>query len=372
MVARDLFDSTQDADSEGEEGRYFAWNEDDIRAVVPPEDGDLTVRAFGVEAGGNFEHGRSVLHRPIELAVLAKWFNRSEHDIEAALDRARALLLTARQKRVPPATDDKVIAGWNGLAMHGVAAAQLALATAVDLPVSTSSAIAHELTADGRLLRTWRGGQAKIPAFAEDHAFLAEGELAIFEATGDVLHLQRARRLADQAIDLFADPEGGFFLTPAGGEELIQRPRSVYDNAVPSATSSMTMALLRLHAITGEGRYADIADRTLRRYQEPMIKNPFAYGYLLCALESALSGLGNLVVTGEAGDTAREALLTAARQRFEPNLVIVPWRPSQEAVPEIASLVAAKPTAPGAYLCRNGTCSSPARSVDALEQLLST
>jgi uncharacterized protein YyaL (SSP411 family) len=130
------------------------------------------------------------------------------------------------------------------------------------------------------------------------------------------------------------------------------------------------MALLRLHAMTGEGRYADVADRTLRRFQEAMVKNPFAYGYLLCALESALSGVGTLVITGEAGDTQREALLSAARRRFLPNLVIVPWTASQEPVPEIASLVAAKPAEPAAFLCRNGTCSTPVRSVEALDRLL--
>jgi uncharacterized protein YyaL (SSP411 family) len=370
LGADDLLYSTQDADSEGEEGRFFAWNEDEIRAVVPASDADLVIRAFGIEAGGNFEHGRSVLHRPLPNATLAKWFNRTPDSVEAALATAKRLLFEARRKRVPPATDDKALAGWNGLAIHGLTVAAVAMGEPLDLPIRLANGVQKHLVKDGRLLRTWRNGQAKIPAYAEDYAFLAEGELALFEATGDIVHLNRAKKIVDDALALFAEADGGFFLTAEGDVSLIQRPRSVYDNAVPSATSSMAMALLRLHAITGEGRYADVAEKTLRKYQAAMVKNPFGFSYFLCALEAATSGVGTLVITGVPGEGNRDALLSAARRRYAPNLVIVPWAPGSEPVPAIAGLVAGKPDETAAWLCRNGACSAPARSVEALENLL--
>jgi uncharacterized protein YyaL (SSP411 family) len=367
------FYSTQDADSEGVEGKFFVWDEQEIRAVVTPEDVDLTLRALGVSPVGNFEHsGKSVLHRPMNLSAAARMEGKTEAEAVAAFSHARRQMFEARERRVHPHRDDKVIAGWNGLMMHGLAAAGAAVGEPryVDAAVRASDFVATHLTKDGVLLRTWRGGHAKIPAFAEDYAFLAEGELALFEATGDPRHFRRAQAFVDSALDRFQAPEGGFFVTPSDGEALIQRPRASYDNAVPSATSSLTHALLRLHAVTGEPRYADAADRALRCFQPQMAKNPFGYSYLLCAAEAATAGVGTLVITGSATDPAREALLRAARRRHLPNLLIIPWTEAVDAPPQLASLLEGKSAATAAWLCRNGTCSRPATTPEELSALL--
>jgi hypothetical protein len=366
------FYSTQDADSEGVEGKFFAWTEKELKTLIPAEDSELILRAFGVEPGGNFEHGLTVLHRPLSVATLAKLYSRTDSEVETALARARWRLYEVREHREHPLRDDKVLTGWNGLMIQGLASVGVALNEPkfVGWAQDASEFVAKHLWRNGTLLRTWRDGQAKIEAFGEDHAFLAEGELTLFEATGDPKHLQRARTLADIMLDRFVDPAGGFFVTPVGGEALIQRPKSIHDNAVPSATSSMTMVLLRLHALTGEGRYGDAADRILRTFEAAMEKNPFAYSYLVCALEAATTGVGTLVVTGAAGDPTRESLLSTARSTYAPNLVVVPWAAGTQTAPEIASLVAGKGDSAAAYLCRNGTCSAPVRSPEALRALL--
>jgi uncharacterized protein YyaL (SSP411 family) len=367
------FYSTQDADSEGVEGKFFVWDEQEIRAVVDTADADLVLRALGVSPVGNFEQsGKSVLHRPMTLSAAARMEGRTEDDAVAALSRARQQLFRARELRVHPHRDDKIIAGWNGLMIHGLATAGTAVNDQryVDGAVRASEFVATQLTQNGHLLRTWRAGKARIPAFAEDYAFLAEGELALFEATGDPKHFRRGQSFVDTALDRFQSPDGGFFVTPSDGEPLIQRPRASYDNAVPSATSSLTHALLRLHAVSGDARYAEAADRALRCFQPVMSRNPFGYSYLLCAADAALAGVGSLVITGNADDPSRQALLEAARGRYLPNILVIPWTGVADAPPGLASLLQGKSEQAAAWLCRNGTCSRPAKTTDELMSLL--
>ena len=181
------FYATQDADSEGEEGKFFVWNEEEVRAVVVPADASLVLRALGVAPGGNFEHGgKSVLHRPMTLSAVAQLEGRTAEDATAALSRARQQLFEAREKRIHPHRDDKIIAGWNGPMIHGLAAAGAAVGEQryVDAAVRASEFVATQLTANGRLLRTWRGGQAKIPAFAEDHALPGGGRVGALRGNG--------------------------------------------------------------------------------------------------------------------------------------------------------------------------------------------
>ena len=361
------FWSTQDADSEGEEGRFFVWTERELRELLGERDAALFARAFGVEAGGNFEHGASVLHRPMPFGEAARLEGRGEEEAVRALQAARARLLAARAKRVRPMTDDKILAGWNGLVMQGLADAGvvLGLERFVEAARQCSDFVARELDAGGRLLRSWRRGQAKIDAFAEDYAFLAEGELSLLSATGRAVHFTRAQSYVDRALARFGDPDGGFYLSSAD-EELPARPRSTYDNAVPAATSSLAMALVKLAALTGEGRYQLAAEKTLARLQPAMAKNPFGHGYLLCALDAATAGLGTLVVTG-GGE-----LLEAARQTFAPNLFVLPWRAQEELPGGLASLLEGKAPGAKAYLCRAGTCLPPVENARALGRLLAT
>jgi uncharacterized protein YyaL (SSP411 family) len=368
------FYSTQDADSEGEEGRFFVWKPAELQALLGEADAELVGRVLGVTEQGNFEDGRTVLHRASPIEAAAKLLGRDPIEALTAFERSRHILYEAREKRIHPARDEKVLAGWNGLMIESLALAGSVLPNGERFLVAAergSEFVARQLWSSGVLLRTWRDGKAKIPAFAEDHAFVAEGELALLSATGDLKHFERAQQLIDLAVALFADAEGGgFFVTRADGEALIHRPRASYDNAVPSATSSLVMALLRMHALSGEGRYGDIAERALRAYHQAMAKNPFGYGYLWCGYAVAVRGVATLVVTGKPGDPISAALERTARKCFRSNLFILRWSGVQPVAKGLASLLEGKGDSAAAYLCHAGSCSAPVRTPEALRLLL--
>lgn len=368
------FFATQDADSEGEEGRFFVWDESELVEVLGAEDAALIARLMGVEPGGNFEHGKTVLHRAVSLEAAARLEDRSVAEAAQAWMRAKQLLFDARERRPKPHRDEKILAGWNGLMIHALAEAGRVFRKPewVELAVRASDFAESSLRVDGRLNRVFIEGAARIHAFAEDHAFLSEGELALFEATGDAKHFERARRLVDEGIRLFADPDGGaFFLAPVDGEALLQRPRSVWDNAVPAATSSFLHGLLRLHALTGDGRYAEISDRVLVSLQPSATRQPFGFGHLLGAMDSAIAGVGVLVVSGSNADPQRQALLDVAVAVPDPDVLIVPWSDGGELPDALASLLEGKDVSvAAAYLCRNGTCSLPVHVPEEIPGLL--
>jgi hypothetical protein len=370
------FASTQDADSEGEEGRFFAWSPAQLVDAIGPADAAFAARALGVEPAGNFEHGASVLHCPVTAVDAARALGLPTDDADERLDSVRRRLFAARERRARPGRDDKVLAGWNGLLIHGLALA----GTVLDEPrflvaaQRASRFVEAALDRDGRLLRTWRAGRAHIDAFAEDYGFLAEGELALFEATGEPRHFARADSLLRRALALFADPDaGGFFLTRADGEPLFERPRAAYDNAVPGATSSLCHALLRQHALTGEPAFWGAAEAALGSLGAAMSRNPSGFSYLLAALDAATAGVGTLVVTGRPADLARTALLAAARARLLPNLLVVPVAPGTVLPAGLEALLEGKDRAQSAaFLCRAGACSLPVADPAALDRLLAS
>jgi uncharacterized protein YyaL (SSP411 family) len=287
------FYSALDADSEGEEGKFYVWTREEILDVLGDEEGDLFCRIYGVEDDGNFREeatgrksGANILHLERPIALYAKVEEVPEADLRSRLEKSREVLLAVRSERVWPHLDDKVLAGWNGLMIGALAHAGRTL----DRPDYVEAAekavgfILDEMMGGGRLLRTWREGEAKISAYLDDYAFLAWGLLELHEATGDERWLTEARRLADALLDRFRDPgEGGFFFTPEGQQDLLYRSKDPYDRAIPSGNGMATRVLLRLAGLTGDERYREAARETLEAFLGIMHRVPRATETLILA-----------------------------------------------------------------------------------------
>jgi uncharacterized protein YyaL (SSP411 family) len=282
------FYSSFDADSEGHEGKFYLWDEHELDALLG-SDAALVKAYYGTSPGGNFE-GRNILHVPVQADTVAARFNTKPETVYATLQRAKRVLYDARAKRVWPGRDEKVLAGWNGLALRGVSEAAHAFGRDdfATLALRNARFLRDTMMRDGRVLRTHKDGVTRIPGFLEDHAALALGFLAVFEQTLDVEWLALARRLADTMQTWFwDDATNAFFDTARDAESLITRPRDVTDNAIPSGTSLAAGLLFRLANYTGLDAYRERGRTVLESLSSAMTKYPTAFGHLLGAAEYA-------------------------------------------------------------------------------------
>ncbi len=278
------FYSGEDADSEGEEGKFYLWTPEEIQSVLRPEAARLVSRVYDVSDGGNFE-GRNILNLRRPLEVDAKMLSCEPTLLEARLDEARQQLLAARAKRIRPGRDEKVLVGWNSLAIDALAQAGAALGEPRYTAAADSAADFlwnHLRRSDGRLLHYWRNGQAKCDAYLDDYAALGNALLTLHETGGSQARLDQAVALADTIVDQFADKEhGGFFYTAADHEPLIVRQQDFFDNPTPSGNGLAIMHLLRLHAVLGRDDYRTAADNALRASAPWMRQVPTAVFQLL-------------------------------------------------------------------------------------------
>ncbi|HEX6070015.1 MAG TPA: thioredoxin domain-containing protein [Longimicrobiaceae bacterium] len=372
--AEGAFHSAQDADSEGEEGKFYVWTPAEIDEVLGSEDGARVRAAFGVSAGGNFE-GSNILNLLPPLEEDAD----DDPDAIAAVGRevmagVRDRLYTARARRVRPGLDDKVLTAWNAMMLRSFAEAGRALNRPeyVDTARRNADFIRRELWREGGLLRTYRDGRAKIPAFLDDHALTIDALVALYEATFDPEWIAFAQQLADAMIERFWDEETGlFFDTPLGQGELVVRPREVNDSATPSGTSAAATALQRLGALTGVQRYEELASRVLVALAELAPRFPQAFGELLAAVDLQVDGVQEVAIVGEAGAADTQALLDALRERYLPRAVVA-WRApgaEGEAAAGVVPLLADRDIVGGsaaAYVCRRFTCRRPVTEPSAL------
>ena len=369
------FYSTQDADSEGEEGRFYVWGPDEIDALLGPEDGALFRLYYDVTSAGNFE-GHSILHVERDAAEVARDAGVQVERLERVLARGRALLYEARAKREWPARDEKVLTSWNAMMLRSFAEAAFAFDEPRYLEAATTNAtfLLSELRRDGRLLRTWKaGGAAKIDAFLEDHALLVDALVSLYQATFEPAWLAEARATADATLERFWEPEETLFYDAAAdAERLVVRPRDVNDTATPSGTSAAAVALLRLAALTGEDRYRAVAVETLESLATLLAEIPQAFGELLSALDWQLAGAREVVVAGAPAGEDTQALLNVLRERWLPNAV---WALRDASLPEEAA-AAATPLLAGrapvdgraaAYVCERFTCRRPVTGAAELE-----
>ena len=369
------FFSALDADSEGEEGKFYVFTLPEVEDALADDALALEVAKlhFGLIAEGNFEStGACVLHEAKPVEAVAEAVGKSLAEVKVALDRAKEMLLARRSKRERPFRDEKVLASWNGLVIGALAEASMALEVPSWL-AAAEKAFAHverDLLRDGKVLRMTKDGVAKGTGFLDDYAFLAWAALDLYEATGKPHYLARAKELADALIDDFWDEESAvFFYTPHGGEELLVRPHDPYDQSIPSGASISALVLLRLGAIVDE-RYADYAQRQLERVAAMAVQNPFAFGQTISVLDRLMRGSWDVVVVGEAGDPRTSALVQATYRHYLPNRNLVRIDPSEPASRELPKLIAEGKAAmekPVAYFCRDRTCSLPLEDPSALE-----
>ena len=366
------FYSTQDADSEGVEGEFFIWTQDEIEAILGPEDGTLISGYFGVTEAGNFE-GKNILNVPQSAESFAAEAGTSLEQLQAAIRKAKTPLLEARETRVHPARDEKILSAWNGLMIHSFAEAASILQRDDYSQAAEASAsfLLKELRRDGRLLRTYKDGRASLKGYLEDYAFVADGLLAVYESGFDIRWLNEARSLADSMIELFWDEdENAFYDTGKDHESLIVRPRDVFDNATPCGSSVAVEVLLHLSVLTGESDYSRRGAAALRSIQPYLARAPMGMGHWLCALDFYLSTPKEIAIVGEMTTPAAQALLDVVYGRYLPNKVIAGSDPSVSGdgsfeLPLLQgrALTNGQPTA---YVCENYVCRLPVTEPEAL------
>jgi uncharacterized protein YyaL (SSP411 family) len=349
------FASALDADTDGVEGLTYAWTQDQLRAVLGDDDGDWAAALLAVTGQGTFEHGSSTLQLPSDPDDPARWA------------RVREALLAARNARPQPARDDKVITAWNGWAILALAEGGAALGHPewVDAAAEAAELLLERHLVDGRLRRSSRAGRVGAAAgVLEDHGALADGLLALHQATGSARWLTAASELLDLALDHFAGPDGGFFDTADDAEELLHRPRDVTDNATPCGASALASALLTASVLVAEpARYRDAAEAALRAAGSVAGQYPRFAGNWLTAAEALLRGPLQVAVVG--ADADRLPLLERARRLAPGGSVIVAGMPAATGVP----LLADRPLVdggPAAYVCRGFVCDRPVTTPDEL------
>ena len=362
------FFSATDADSEGVEGKFFTWSAQEFDEVVAAAGEDpAEFRAFfGVTEDGNFADP----HHP-ELPAASILFVAGERDeadeqFSARLDRVRAALYGRRERRVHPGLDDKVLTSWNALALAALAEAGMALGEPryVSAASACASFLRDTMVVDGRLHHTWKAGrQATIPAFLEDVAYLAQALLVLYEADHDVAWLHWAQTLAADADERFAETtEGGFtgayFATAVDAEQLLTRPKDLWDNAQPAGPSVMVDVHLRLGALTGDPAHRTRAEKILALFTPRAEQAPTGYGELLRGLERLLAGPVEVAVVGPPGDEATTALVSAYTARWRPGSVLAVGAAGSDDPPLLAGrgLVEGQPAG---YVCRDFACERP-------------
>ena len=376
------FYSAQDADSEGEEGKFFLWNRSQGVAELGEEEGSLFADFFGISERGNFE-GSNIPNITKKAAPFAQERGLPLEQLIAVIQRGKAKLLEVREQRIHPLRDDKVLTSWNGMMLRSFAEAGAALNRPDYLAAASGNAafLLENMRPEGRLLRTFREGRSKLLGYLEDYAFTADGLLALYEATFELRWLRESVALADDMLRLFWDEElGGFYDTGIDHESLVVRPRDVFDNAQPCGGSVATEVLLRLAVITGKEEYQAKAAAPLRAIHQLMARAPGGTGQWLAALDFYLSLPKEIVIVGPRADSRTRALLDTVFHRYLPNRVVMGAADGVQKLDSVeASFAASLPLLeqrglvegkPTAYVCQHYVCQLPVTDPEALARQL--
>lgn len=367
------FYSTQDADSEGEEGKFFVWTPTEIEAILGKEAATIFNAYYGVSARGNFE-GKNILHVVTTVENIAQRFQMPAEAVERSLATSRRQLFDAREQRIKPGRDEKVLTEWNGLMIHALAECGAALGRADALHAAQHAAnfILQQMSQpDGKLYRSYKDGKARLNAYLEDYAAFGIALVALYEATFDLRWLGEASRLTRLLIDQFDDDQnGGFYQTGLDHEQLVVRRKDFIDNAIPSGNSLTAELLLKLAVLTGNEDYRRQARLICLVMKESMARQPTGFGRLLCALNQLLVPSQEIAIVGdpEAADTA--ALLQVVRSRYLPTSVLALKRPGEESM---LPLLEGRDLVNGqaaAYVCENYACKLPVTDAQTLARQL--
>ncbi|MFM8874781.1 MAG: thioredoxin domain-containing protein [Anaerolineae bacterium] len=370
------FYSSLDADSEGEEGKFYIWTLDEIREVLK-EESDFFEAAYGVTAKGNWE-GKTVLQRALDDTSLAARFKLDPETVPTKLALSHSKLYAARANRIRPGTDDKVLTSWNGLMLAAIAESARVLADVsqqasnyLNLATRNAQFLITNLRPDGKLRRSWRDGKTTHEVFLEDYAALILGLLELYQTDFNAQWFAAAKELADEMIEKFSDPNGGFFDTPNDGENLLFRPKDVQDNATPSGNALACEALLKLAAYTDDGKYRDIAEKALGLVTKFVMQYPLGFGRWLTAANLATGKMKQVAAVGEAGDPDFQRLIKAIRSEYRPGMVVAASSVSEKYNPP--ALLHDRPKMNGkatVYVCEGFVCKQPTTEVGTLiEQL---
>jgi hypothetical protein len=348
------FYSTQDADSEGIEGKYYLWTPQEIIEVMGKENGQVVTDYFGVTADGNFE-GQNILH----------FVREPEPETSSIIDQAKISLLKRREQRVKPGRDEKTIASWNGLMLVSLAEAACVLDRRDHLTaaIANGSFLLNSMLANGFLQHTCKDGKAKLDGYLDDYAMVIDGLLTLHQATFRGEWLREAIRLAKVMTEQFWDETTGvFYDTGKRHENLFVRPQSTFDSAVPSGASMATLVLLKLGRLTDNHEFEQIAARAFRSVRELVSQHPLGFSNWLCALDFYLSQTKQIAIIGDIDNPAALDLLRTLCTTWLPNKVIAAYDPSDRtSVPELKlfenrEMINNQPTV---YLCEHYTCQAP-------------
>jgi uncharacterized protein YyaL (SSP411 family) len=386
MAPEGGFYSAEDADSEGEEGKFYLWTQNEIRKLLPSEEAELFLQVFNTTKEGNFQTqetaqqtGTNILHLKTSIKALTSVLHRSESELQTVLSTALQTLFVSRKKRIHPLKDDKILTDWNGLMIAALATAARVLNEPkyIQAAKRTVDFIWRELrTTTGRLLHRYREGQAAIPAFVDDHAFLIWGLIEIYQTTFEVQYLHMALEVNAELITHFWDEQtGGFFFTPDDGEELLIRQKKIYDGAIPSGNSVATVNLLRLGRIIANVEFDKKAAVIGQVFRLDVERTPSAHTFLLTSVYLSLGPSYEVIIAGNSQAKDTEAMLKAIWKAFIPNKVVI-LRPTEKTAPEIVKV--AKFTQPmqsingkaTAYICLNYACKMPTTDIKKMLEVL--
>jgi uncharacterized protein len=363
------FYSTQDADSEGHEGKFFVWDIQEIRDVLGETAASRFCDYYNITEAGNFE-GKNIPNVTRTLEDVAVAHRISVGELQASLNESRRILFERRERRIKPDRDEKIITAWNGLMLASFAEAGIVLNRPDYSEAARRNAqfVLSNLQQNGMLLRTWKDGQAKFNAYLEDYAFLAEGLLTLFETTGEFRWLTKSLALTVQMVTEFWDEQAGaFFFTGKSHENLIVRSKDFFDNATPSGNSVAAMALLRLAILEGKDQYRNLATATLREMADQIHRYPSGFGYALSAVDFLLSTPKEVAIVGNT-PVDIQPMLSEVWSRYLPNKVVA----ASFGVEIIPLLEGRTPLngLPTAYVCEHYTCKQPVTDVAALREQL--
>ncbi|HUW45888.1 MAG TPA: thioredoxin domain-containing protein, partial [Dehalococcoidia bacterium] len=380
------FCSAEDADSEGEEGKFYLWTQKEIRQALGNEEADFVAKVFNIEKDGNFaeqatrkKSGVNILHLRKPLEKIASDLNLSQQDLQAHLEVIRQKLFAYREKRVHPMKDDKILTDWNGLMIAALAKGAQAFDEPEYAEVACRAAdfiLGNMRKADGRLWHRYRDGQAGVEANLDDYAFLVWGLIELYEAIFDARHLGVALELTGDMVRHFWDKDGGgLYLVPDDGESLFVRKKEIYDGAMPSGNSMAMLNLLRLGRMTANSDLEEKAAKIGRAFSRSVKQSPSAHTQLMVALDFGIGPCYEVVIAGNAKAEDTKAMVKALRTRFLPNKVVL-LNPSEQKSPEIAQLaeftknqssIGGKATA---YVCLNYNCKLPTTDINKMLELL--
>jgi uncharacterized protein YyaL (SSP411 family) len=366
------FYSSQDADSEGEEGKFFLWTPSEAHEAIADEDlTKIAARYFDISEEGNFEE-RNILNRTIGQADAAKLFGKTADELAAAVETIKSRMFTARERRIKPGRDEKILAAWNAMMIAAFAEGYRALGDPRYL-AAAERAVEFAMTRlwDGRALRrSYKDGVARFNAYLEDYALMIGAMIDTYEASLDPRYLEQARTLADIILERFLDRDnGGFFFTSDDHEELITRSKASFDGSTPSGNSAAVMALLRLHAYTGEERYANEAARAINLLAELIEKQPFGFAHMLEAADLYFRGPTEIVLVGDRSSPEFREWIERAGLLYVPNRALFVADKQGEGRGFIPEQARGKPQLNGqltAYVCRDRACSPPMTTFEAV------